>query len=498
MIPFADSASDQNNKIQRRWLIFSAGLALFWVIFIWNFWEKGIYALGINATVFLLLALCLFLQPLYASRKLTASDAVWILPFFLIAISYSLYDDPFWKITSMLIVPVSFAVFYLQSFIQSAVRWTLYFFFNIALQFISIFKYIFVVAERYMDFIAPKKASGRRVFIKVLIGIFILVVISVVVVIPLLSSSDAVFQKAVKDVYEWLKNFIFLSFWYRVLAFIGFSFLFGAALFSWGRQFNIPEKSDVPKRLDSIITGIVLGGVLILYLIFLGLQFNHLWVGKLPFDFAETEKLVKSGFWELLFLSVLNIAVYFFVYKKTIPAIQRLLSVFTFTSLLLLVSAGYRMAMYVMYYGFSYEKFFASYAVLYCAILFVWLIAKLFAKSPADILKFVAILFLWMYAIVGVFPVEQFILRANVALAERKDSRIRLFEMKMLSPDVLGTVKEYKQSGILEENSGYLSKESEAESNAELFDWQPWIEKQEKLIADKKWYEYNLMNILSR
>jgi len=140
----------------------------------------------------------------------------------------------------------------------------------------------------------------------------------------------------------------------------------------------------------------------------------------------------------------------------------------------------------------SYEKFFASYAVLYCAILFAWLITKLFAHTPADILKFITLLFLWMYALVAISPVEQFILRTNVALAKRPDSRIRLFEMTMLSSDVLKTVKYYNQTGRLQENTSYLAQKDQS------FDWQPWIERQEQQIKDKSWYEYNLMNILSR
>jgi len=162
----------------------------------------------------------------------------------------------------------------------------------------------------------------------------------------------------------------------------------------------------------------------------------------------------------------------------------------------LLASAGYRMGLYVTYYGFSYEKFFASYTVIYCAILFIWLIIKLFAKQRANILKFLIVLFLWMYSIVAIFPVEQFILRANIALSNIKESRIRLFEMTMLSPDVLSTVKKYQQQGLLKEKTGYLSREKENKQD-EDFDWQPWIERQEKIISDKIWYEKNLINIVS-
>jgi|TARA_Y100000031_G_scaffold142928_1_gene172936 hypothetical protein len=53
-----------------------------------------------------------------------------------------------------------------------------------------------------------------------------------------------------------------------------------------------------------------------------------------------------------------------------------------------------------------------------------------------------------------------------------------------------------KQQGLLKEEIGYLSREKEGKSNEE-FDWNPWIERQEKEISDKDWYEKNLMNIIS-
>ena len=89
-------------------------------------------------------------------------------------------------------------------------------------------------------------------------------------------------------------------------------------------------------------------------------------------------------------------------------------------------------------------------------------------------------LFLWMFAVVSIFPIEQFIFRTNMALHNLKDSRIILSEMRMLSPDVLPLVKKNKEKMLLE---------------GEGYDWNKWIEDQEKLISEKVWYERNVMNI---
>ncbi len=211
--------------------------------------------------------------------------------------------------------------------------------------------------------------------------------------------------------------------------------------------------------------------------------------------------MVKSGFWQLLFLSVINIIIYFLAYRKTVPAVQKILGAFMVASLLLLFSAAHRMILYVTNYGFSYEKFFALYTVLFCTILLIWLISRLFVSHRSNILKFLVLLFLWMYALATVFPVEQFILRTNVSLAKNPDSRIRLFELTMFSPDVLNLVRHYQSKDMLKENAYYIAQARKGQediaswSDDELQpDWSWWIKRQENIISDKTWYEKNIVN----
>jgi hypothetical protein len=253
---------------------------------------------------------------------------------------------------------------------------------------------------------------------------------------------------------------------------------------------------------DSIVAGIVLGGILALYLLFLGIQVQHLWVGTLPFDFAETEHVVKSGFWQLLFLTAINIVIAFLTYRRTAAPVQRILTAFAAASLLLLVSAGHRMALYVTTYGFSYEKTFAAYAVLYCAILFIWLLARMAWHGRADVLRFAFLLFLWMFGILAVLPVEQFVFRTNLALAQRDGSRIRLYEMTMLSPDVLGVASRALERGGLKETLSYQWYDEGA--GTFLADtagtvhplWTEWIERQKNALDTKAWYEKTVTDLM--
>lgn len=96
---------------------------------------------------------------------------------------------------------------------------------------------------------------------------------------------------------------------------------------------------------------------------------------------------------------------------------------------------------------------------------------------------------------VAILPVEAIILNTNIALSKQPESRIRLFELTMLSPDVLGAVKKYESAGALKESVDYLEREG-GQKTEEQFDWSAWIEKQEQRIGDKRWYEKNIMNML--
>lgn len=478
-------------------LISSATLAVFWVVFLWGFWDKEIYALGFNTTVFLSLFFGLFIWTLYKKGCYTPRDLFWILPMVLIALSFSLYDNPFLKTVGLLILPIIFVIFYNQAFLSNKKRklWDFQFIARIVGRFFSFLTKLIPTAKLYVNTIIPVGKTKKHIIIRAMGGIILFLIIALTVFVPLLSSADAVFANKVQVIYSWFPEIISLPFMCKTLTGVVLTILFFSVLTAWSRRFDYEEKKDVNTKIDPIVSGIVLGGILCLYLLFLWVQINRLWVGALPFDFKETENLVKGGFWQLLFLSVINILIYFFTYRKTTLLVQRILTVFTVASLLLLISAGYRMGLYVTYYGLSYEKFFASYTVIYCAILFIWLIIQLFIKQRANVVKFLVVLFLWMYAVVTVLPVEQFVLRTNVALVNLKNSRIRLFELTMLSPDVLSLVKKYKQQGLLEDSDEQFLREKKKKANEEL-GWDSWIERQEKKILDKAWYEKNLMNII--
>ena len=178
-------------------------------------------------------------------------------------------------------------------------------------------------------------------------------------------------------------------------------------------------------------------------------------------------------------LSAINVFLFLVYYHRTKAVVQKILILFTFASLFLLFSAAERMGMYVWFYGFSYEKFFATYTVLFALLLFGYLIRCLFSAERKDVVRFLISAFIWMYAVAAILPTEQFIFRANTWLSQRQDSRIDLLELQMLSADVYGLVREentFKPSPV----------------------WNEWFTEQQRRSAEKQWYEWNLQDLKLR
>ena len=492
----------KQNRIKVLW---SLAVSAFWAVFLWGFWDKGVLALGLNAFVFWAALAGLFLWSLRHKGINLAEHLFWIAPIGLIIASYALYDNPFLKLTSLLLLPVLFALFYNFAHVPEPrrIRWDLAFLAIAAARTLSLLNGLRESALTHARLFAlPKK--GHDKLARIGLGLAFFAVIALTVVIPMLSYADAEFAARMGGLLAWFREIISTSFVYKTIFALACSIAFLAALMEWSKTFAYANKENENEPLDPIISGIVLAGILGLYLLFLWIQAKRLWVGSLPFEFSAVTLLVKSGFWQLLLLSIINIAIYFLTYRKTIPAVQHILAAFTAASLLLLASAAQRMGLYVTYYGFSYEKFFASYTVIFCAILFVWLISRLFVRRRADIMKFLVVLFLWMYGLLTVLPVEQFILRANVALAGREGSQIRLVELTMLSPDVLALAQRYEAEGLLaERTTARFAREVLLDvKNAQLNEsaaaiWTDWIENRQLKLKQKKWYEKNAMNFLS-
>lgn len=452
----------------------SFALSLYFVIAVWNFWSSFINALGFNATIFILGFIVLFLT--YYGITTWRNHAAWIIPIALIAISFSLWENPYLKIINILLLPFALSIAFNYALNRNRTFDPRFIALSI-LERISLLLKLRDAVRLIMGKLSTNRGKDRILAYKVILGLALFAVLALTVFIPLLSAVDPQFAELMGGVVDWFYRLLSFRYMGRIIFTVVATLLLISYFLSFEERF-LETKQSSPKNntIDSVVSGIVLGGVLLLYLVFLALQFSHLWVNELPFDFHQTEQLVKSGFWQLFILSIINIIFFLGYFKKTGSTVQNILKAFTVASLLLLVSAGHRMFLYAFFYGLSYEKFFASYTVIYCSFLFVWLAYQLFANRDSNLFKYLMFSLLWMYSIATILPVERIIFSFNENLSHKPDSRIKMNELQMLSYDALPLAAAY-QDDADQQNS-----------------WCLWAKNQIQTVKAKQWYEKNLAN----
>ena len=174
--PIEKETVKKRHYIRLSVILLSAGISLFWVIFLWGFIEKGTIALGFNATIFLILILLLF-QELNPNNKLYAKkNFQWFIPLSLVMLSFSLYENPFIKIVTIFIYPIIFTLFYNYSMLQNRekINWDHTFFGALV---VRLFQFLAKFADAIGAYssVLIKSSDNRKSNLKrVLLGITIL------------------------------------------------------------------------------------------------------------------------------------------------------------------------------------------------------------------------------------------------------------------------------------------------------------------------------------
>ena len=447
----------------------------------WNFWSHGIYALGFNTTAFWLgVAFLLWDQNPKLSWR---TDWGWFVPLLLMALSFSLFENPWLKVISCVVLPTTTSVFYAYSQLVNASDrfWGLQLIATLAKRSLVPLRHI-GTASLFLRGIIARVFSlpDNHLFKRIINGLLLLIPVAFIVLI-LLTSADKNFLHLVDQTSMHLFDFLNWSIIAKVSCIFIMCVLIFAGLDAWQDPYDFQEKE---KRiaLDDVVIGIVLGGTLLIYLVFLVLQIDYMMLSMLPKSFAQTEQIVKSGFWQLFFLSILNVVLFFTVYKNTGKTTQMILRIFIIASGLLLLSAAWRMGMYVYWHGLSYEKFFAGYTTLFALGVFIYLVGASFSKHRKEVFCFIAFAALWSYSITTVLPVERIIFNSNVQLSQLKHSRVDLGELRMLSTDALGDVRTH-----------FTTEKPITElEQAEVTRWKRWTNHLEAKYCKRRWYEKNI------
>ncbi len=455
-----------DKKLNRTEIIISIIIAIFSVIFLWWFWTNWIRALWFNYSIVSLLLMVYFIVSIKELKTFFKMNFYWIIPIVLIALSFSIYENPYIKTINFFVFPAVIWLFFNLSttYYKWSKTWNL-----------KMIKETFsrkFCLQKAFDVLSEKinRWKYSQVIIKKILTWLLTFLFLNSIIIALLSKADNDFWELISSLVSLINTTTLIK---VIISFLIVLFLTAFKL-NWKEEFSLKVDSN-EEKIDSIISWIVLWWTLITYLLFIFVQIDNILAVSLPTSFNDTVSLVKGWFWQLFFVSIINIVFFFVYYRKTHEIVQKILIAFIFASVIILISAWNRMFLYISNYWISYEKFAASYTILYFWILFVIMISILFLKRRTDIFKIWIILALWMYSVLTIIPMERIIFETNMALIDSKSLKIEKQQSYNLTIDAIDSVKKIKWTYIYQEQN-----------------WENWIKESIREVACKKWYEKNI------
>lgn len=329
---------------------------------------------GISVPIFIVLQFILIYFVIKDRSEIKNKKGILVMiPIFVLSLNRYISGSVLWRTTNFIVIIVLYSVMILVLTEKFPVKKN---------NFEFVFKTISKVFEPFMNFTVPYKWYSiregkelKRLLIKrVLIGVLISIP-CVIFLLIMLSSADMIFSEKVISINKWIYSIVNFGYIFKLLygIFAGL-YLFGLLYTVFEEKqliknpvsLNSVEDNRVKKKVhgDIIVLNMLLISILLVYSFFITIQFKYLFAGaELPNGLNYSD-YARRGFFELIFLSVMNIGlilitVYLlrdkiYVEKSKWSQITKLLMLyFCFVTLIMLISSFYRMSLYDNEYGFT-------------------------------------------------------------------------------------------------------------------------------------------------
>jgi hypothetical protein len=240
-----------------------------------------------------------------------------------------------------------------------------------------------------------KGKKGEKMF-ALLLGILVSIPV-LIIVLPLLASADAAFEKMIFGIFRNMSSHFMIIF-IRVLITLPITaYLFGLVFGSvWKKNtdhFDRTRVSDGMRslhRVSDVTVYTVLFIICCVYILFIGLQGRYLFsafAGVRPEGFSYAE-YARRGFFELCAIGALNIGILATAnaFSKTPRRISRGLkagnTALSVLTLLLLATAISKMFLYMSAYGLTEKRILTSTFLVWMVLVFVCLIVEQWKEIP--------------------------------------------------------------------------------------------------------------------
>lgn len=337
-----------------------------------------------------------------------------------------------------------------------------------------------------------KKQLIRRVFLGIIISLP-----CVIFLLVMLSSADMVFSNKVGNSVQWFAyalnfNYIFKFIYGMIVGLYLFGLLYIAFLKKTAEKFeneinvenNIINKQ---KKRDVTVINILMFSILLVYTMFIFIQFKYLFAGSMLPDNLNYSEYARRGFFELIFLSGLNVGLILItinLFKDNIYNLKDKWSYITkifmmylcIITFIMLISSFYRMNLYDQEYGFTRLRILV-YGFLIFESIGIAMTLKFIIKPNFNIIVVYLVIGLCYYMCLNVVQIDSVIAKRNIDMyfAGETDSIDIDYLMTNLSLDAAPEIMRLKDGNdvdILIKNKADLYFEKIKERRDENSNWQ--------------------------
>jgi len=341
-----------------------------------------------------------------------------IFPLLIFSLNALFYTNAMWNVSNFFVAGICYAVMVVW------IAWDISFRDTTPAIFVRIFDAIisaFSCFKLPFQWASAAKKESMRTVRRILAGVALSIPL-LVVVIAMLGSADMIFAEMTFDfINDFFELISFSTIWRLALSAAVGLFLFGIlyGISATNKEAKAFKSAEIKG--DTMIINIVLASILVVYTLFAVIQFRYLFAAayELPYglNFAT---YARRGFFELLFLSFVNIAfiigtVWLTKLQTGVGAkISKFLCLYLCAAtVLLLVSSFYRMMLYSTDFGLTRLRLLVFGFLIFEAIGLVFTFFYIL-KPKFNIILVYCVVALSYYMVLNLAPIDRIVARNQV------------------------------------------------------------------------------------
>ena len=312
-------------------------------------------------------------------------------------------------------------------------------------------------------------------------------VLFLIVVMPLLIMSDKIFSEFFYRLFGYFDlSYLVENVDIENIVGITITFFIGTvgiyAFFSAVFRMNLQGKEERRKGNVNPVTGITFTAILaVIYVFYSMIQIFCLFLrlgSGLP-DGMTYSQYAHEGFWQLLFVSVINFAAVLICMQVfgDNRMLKILLCIISVCTCVMILSAAYRMMLYVGEYNLTFLRVLVLWFLAVLMLIFFGVIYSIFRRR-FRLFKYIMLIVSVMYIGFSFSHVDQIIAGYNISNTESMNSEDVYYLMYGLSADAAPeiakmSVDELKELGVLQDvdNYFYRIREDYGDMNARIWNF---------------------------